>query len=128
MISTEIISEFLPSNGFGVGVGGEIGLPSGLGCSPQQTGTIQNRLCVVALSGVQLTLHGTQPILGVHGVSRVSKHKGMTSHEFRTLISRHQRHLHLQLRLRLLLNWQHSYQGLPNCLNYLSLHEEHLLY
>jgi hypothetical protein len=57
----EIIPEFLPSNGFGVDVGGEVGLPPRLSCSPQQTGTIQNLLSVITLSGVQLSLHGTQP-------------------------------------------------------------------
>jgi hypothetical protein len=51
-------------------VGGEIGLALGLSCSPQQTGAIQNLFSAIALSGVQLMLHGTQPILGVHGVSR----------------------------------------------------------
>jgi hypothetical protein len=121
----EVISEFFPSDGFGVGVGGEVGLLAGLSCSPQQTWTIQNLLSFVALSGVQLTLHGTQPILGVHGVSRMNEHMGMTSLELCTLIFRHLRHLHLWLRLRLLLNLLHSCQGLPNCL---SQHEEHLLY
>jgi hypothetical protein len=127
MTSMKVISEFFPSNGFGVGVGGEIGLPPRLSCSPQQTETIHNFFPVIALSGVQLTLHGTQPFFGIDGVSRVSKHKGMTSHELRTLISRHLRHLHLRQRLRLLLNLLHSCQGLPNCLNCLGLHEEHLL-
>jgi hypothetical protein len=114
MTSMEVISEFFPSNGLGVSVGGEIGLPPGLSCSPQQTWTIQKvLLSIVALSDVQLSLHGTQPVFGVHGVSRVSKHRGMTPHELHTLISGHLRHLHLHLRLRLLLNL---------------LHEEHLLY
>jgi hypothetical protein len=95
----EIISEFLPSNGFGVDVGDEIGLPPGLGCSPQQMGTIQKLFSVIALSGVQCMLYGTQPILDIHGVGRVSEHRGMTSHELRTFVPRHLRHLHLQLSL-----------------------------
>jgi hypothetical protein len=74
MILTEIISEILPSDGVGVGVGGEVGLPPGLSCSPQQIGTIQYFLPVLILSGVQLPLHGTQPIFSIHGVSRVSEH------------------------------------------------------
>jgi hypothetical protein len=57
MVLAEIVSEFLPGNSVGVGMGGEIGLPPRLGCSSQQTGTIQNFLPVVALSGVQLSLH-----------------------------------------------------------------------
>jgi hypothetical protein len=80
MILTKIISEFLPSDSVGVGVGGEVGLPPKLGYSSQQTGTIQNFLPVVTLSGVQLPLYGTQPIFNIHGVSRVSEHWGMTSH------------------------------------------------
>jgi hypothetical protein len=126
MILTEIISEFLSSDSVGVGVGGEVGLPPRLGCSSQQMGTIQNFLPVVALSGVQLPLHGTQPIFSIHGVSRVSEHWGMTSHEFSTLVSRHLRHLRLRWGLMLLL--LHSGQSLTNGLDYLSLHQEHLLY
>jgi hypothetical protein len=63
----EIISEFLPSDGVGVGVGGEVGLPPRLRCSPQQTGTIHNLLSIITLSGVQLPLHGMQPIFSIHG-------------------------------------------------------------
>jgi hypothetical protein len=55
----EIISEFLLSDGVGVGMGGEVGLPPRLSCCPQQTGTIQNLLSVITLSGVQLSLHNT---------------------------------------------------------------------
>jgi hypothetical protein len=51
MVPTEILSEFLPSDGFGVSMGGEVGLPPGLGCSPQLAGTIQNLLPVVTLGG-----------------------------------------------------------------------------
>ena len=91
MILTKIISEFLPGDGVGIGVGGEVGLPPRLSCSPQQTGTIHNLLYVITLSDVQLPLHGVQPILSIHGVSRVSEHWGMTSHEFSTLVSRHLR-------------------------------------
>jgi hypothetical protein len=76
MTSTEVIFELFPSNGFGVGVGGELGLPPGLSCSPQQKGTIQNLFSIIALSGVQLLLHGTKLILDIHGVSRVSEHRG----------------------------------------------------
>jgi hypothetical protein len=110
MVLTEIIFEFLPSDGVGVSVGGEVGLPLRLSCSPQQTGTIQNFLSIVILSDVQLLLHGTQPIFSIHGVSRVSEHWGMTSHEFSTLVSGHLRHLRLRLRLMLLL--LHSGQSL----------------
>jgi hypothetical protein len=73
----EVISELFQSNGLGVSMGGKVGLPPGLGYSPQQTGTIQDLLSVVALSGVQLTLHGMQPVFGIHGVSRVGKYRGM---------------------------------------------------
>jgi hypothetical protein len=112
-------------------MGGEVRLPPGLCCSPQQTGTIENILSAIALSGVQLMLHGKQSILGIHGVNRVSEHRGMTSHEFHTLISRHMRHLHLQLRLRwglLLLHLLHGCQSLTNHLDCLSLHQKLLLY
>jgi hypothetical protein len=34
MTPTKVISEFLLSDGLGVGVGGEVGLPPGLSCSP----------------------------------------------------------------------------------------------
>jgi hypothetical protein len=112
-------------------MGGEVGLPPRLSCSPQQTGTIQNLLSVITLSGVQLPLHGTQPIFSIHGVSKVSKHWGMTSHEFSMLISRHLRHLHLHLRLRwglLLLHLLHGGQSLTIRLDCLSLHQKHLVY
>jgi hypothetical protein len=119
----EIISEFLPSDGVGVGVGGEVGLPPRLSCFLQQTGTIQNFLPVITLSGVHLPLHGTQPIFSIHGVSRVSKHWGMPSHEFSTLVSGHLRHLHLHMRLRWgLLLLLHSGQSLTNSLDCLSQH------
>jgi hypothetical protein len=93
MVLTEVISEFFLGDSVGVGMGGEIGLPPRLGCSSQQTGTIQNFLPVVALSGVQLPLHSAQPIFNIHGVRRVSEHRGMTSHEFNTLVPGHLRHL-----------------------------------
>jgi hypothetical protein len=109
----------------GVGVGGEVGLPPRLSCSPQQTGTIHNFLSVITLSGVQLLLHGTQLIFSIHGINRVSERWGMTSYEFSTLVSRHLRHLRLRWRLLLLL---HSGQSLTNSLDCLSLHQEHLLY
>jgi hypothetical protein len=112
-------------------MGGEVRLPPGLCCSPQQTGTIENILSAIALSGVQLMLHGKQSILGIHGVNKVSEHRGMTSHEFHTLISRHMRHLHLQLRLRwglLLLHLLHGCQSLTNHLDCLSLRQKLLLY
>jgi hypothetical protein len=124
MVLAEIVSEFLPSNSVGVGMGGEIGRPPRLGCSSQQTGTIQNLLPIIALSGVQLPLHSVQPIFSIHGVRRVSEHWGMTSHEFSMLVSRHLRHLMLRWWLLLLLN---GGQSLTNGLNCLSLHQEHLL-
>jgi hypothetical protein len=91
MVLTEIISEFLSGDGVRVGMGGEVGLPPRLSCSSQQTGIIQHFLSVVTLSGVQLPLHSTHPIFSIHGVSRVSEHWGMTSHEFCTLVSRYLR-------------------------------------
>jgi hypothetical protein len=67
MVLEEIISEFLSGNSVGVDMGGEIGLPPRLGCSSQQTGTIQNFLLIITLSGVQISLHSTQPIFSIHG-------------------------------------------------------------
>jgi hypothetical protein len=117
MVLAENVSEFLPGDGVGVGVGGEVGLPPRLSCSSQQTGTIQNFLPIVALSGVQLPLHGTQPILSIHGVRRVSEEWGMTSHEFITLVSGH-----LRLRWGLMLLLLNGGQSLTDGLNCLSLH------
>jgi hypothetical protein len=131
MITTGIVSEFFLSDGIGVDMDGEVELTPRLSCSPQQMGTIQNLLSVVTLSGVQLPLHGTLPIFRIHGVSIVSEHWGMTSHEFCTLISGHLRHLHLHLGLRwglLLLHLLHGGQSLTNRLDCLSLHQKHLLY
>jgi hypothetical protein len=59
MVATEVIPELLPSDGFRVGMGGEVGVPPRLCCSPQLSGTIQHLLTIVALSSVQLTLHST---------------------------------------------------------------------
>jgi hypothetical protein len=50
---------------------------------------------------------------------------GMTSHEFSTLVSRHLRHLRLRWWLLLLL--LNGGQSLTDGLNWLSLHQEHLL-
>ena len=44
---------------------------------------------------VQLTLHGTQPIFGIHGINRVDKDWGMAPHEFCPLVSGHLWHLDL---------------------------------
>jgi hypothetical protein len=120
MVLTEIVSEFLPGNSVGVGMGGEIRLPPRLSCSSQQTGSIQNLLPVVALSGVQLLLHSAQPIFSIHGVRRMSKRWGMTSHEFCTLVPGHLRHLRLRWWLLLLL--LNGGQSLTDGLNCLSLH------
>jgi hypothetical protein len=106
-------------------MGGEIRLPPRLGCSSQQTGTIQNFLPVIALSGVQFSLHSTQPVFSIHGVRRMSEHWGMTSHEFSTLVPGHLRHMRLGWWLLLLL--LNGGQSLTNDLNCLSLHQEHLL-
>jgi hypothetical protein len=122
MVLVEIVSEFHPSDGVGVGVGGEIGLPPRLSCSSQQTGTIQNFLPVIALSGMELPLHGTQPIFSIHGVRRVSEHWGMTSHEFNMLVPGHLRHLRLRWGLMLLLLLLNGGQSLTDGLNCLSLH------
>jgi hypothetical protein len=73
MVATEVIPEFFPSDRFRVGMGGEVRLPPTLCCSPQLSGTIQHLLTIVALGSVQLTLHGTQPIFSVHGISGVGK-------------------------------------------------------
>jgi hypothetical protein len=122
MVLAEIASEFFPCDSVGVGMGGEIRLPPRLSCSSQQTGTIQNLLPVVALSGVQLPLHSVQLIFSIHGVRRMSERWGMTSHEFSTIVPGHLRHL--RLRWWLLLN---GGQSLTDGLNCLSLHQEHLL-
>jgi hypothetical protein len=73
MVATEVIPELLLSDGFRVCMGGEVGLPPRLCCSPQLSGTIQHLLTIVALGSVQLTLHSTQPIFSIHGISRVGK-------------------------------------------------------
>jgi hypothetical protein len=111
MVATEVIPELFPSDGFRVGMGGEVGLPPRLCCSPQLSGTIQHFLTIVALGSVQLTLHGTQLIFRVHGISRVSKDWGMAPHELCPLVSGHLWHLDLHCRLRwwwLLLRLLHS--------------------
>jgi hypothetical protein len=59
MVAMEVVPELLPSDGFRVGMGGEVRLPPRLCCSPQLSGTIQHLLSIVALGSVQLTLHGT---------------------------------------------------------------------
>jgi hypothetical protein len=125
MVLMEDNSEFFPGNGVRVGVGGKVKLPPRLGCSSQQTGTIQNFLLVITLSGVQLPLHNTQPIFSIHGVRRMSKRWGMTSHEFSTLVPGHLGHLRLRWWLLLLL--LNGGQSLTDGLNCLSLHQEHLL-
>jgi hypothetical protein len=117
MVLTETISEFFLGDGVGVGMGGEIGLPPRLSCSSQQTGTIQNFLLVITLSGVQLPLHCAQPVFSIHVVRRVSKHWGMTSHEFGMLVPGHLRHLRLRWWLLLLLNGGHSLTDGLNCLS-----------
>jgi hypothetical protein len=112
MVATEVIPKLLPSDGFRVGMGGEVGLPPRLCCSPQLSGTIQHLLAIVALGIVQLTLHGTQPIFSIHGISRVGKDRGMAPHEFCSLVSGHLWHLDLHWRLRwwwLPLRLLHSY-------------------
>jgi hypothetical protein len=98
MVATEAIPELLPSDGFRVGMGGELGLPPRLCCSPQLSGTIQHLLTIVALGSVQLTLHGTQPIFHVHGISRMGKDRGMAPHEFGPLVPGHLWHLDLHYR------------------------------
>jgi hypothetical protein len=130
MVATEIVPKFFPCDSFRVGMGGEVRLPPTLGSSPQLLGTVQHLLTIVALGSVQITFHGTQPIFGVHGISRMGKDWGMAPHEFYPLVSGHLRHLDLHLRLRrwwLLLHLLHSCYGLTNCLDCLSLHQEHLL-
>jgi hypothetical protein len=110
MVATKVVPELLPSNGFRVGMSGEVRLPPRLGCSPQMSGTIRHLLTVVALGSVQLTLHSTQPIFHVHGISRVGKNRGMAPHEFCPLVFGHLWDLDLHWRLRwwwLLLNLLH---------------------
>jgi hypothetical protein len=111
MVATEVIPELFPSDGFGVGMGGEVRLPPRLCCSPQLSGTIQHLLSIVALGSVQLTLHGTQPIFRVHGISRLGKDWAMAPHELYLVVSGHLWHMDLHWRLRpwwLLLHLLHS--------------------
>jgi hypothetical protein len=95
MVLTKATSKLFLGDGVRVGMGGEIRLPLGLSCSSQQTGTIQNFLPVVTLSGMQLPLHCVQPVFSIHGVRRMSNGWGMTSHELSTLVPGHLRHLRL---------------------------------
>jgi hypothetical protein len=88
-------------------------------------GTIHDFLPVITLSGMKLSLHSAQPVFSIHGVRRVSKRWGMTSHEFSTLVPRHLRHLRLRWGLLLLL--LNGGQSLTDGLNCLSLHQKHLL-
>jgi hypothetical protein len=74
MVLTKAISEFFLGDGVRVGMGGEIGVPPRLSCSSQQTGTKQNFLLVITLSGMQLSLHSMQLVFIIHGVKRVRKH------------------------------------------------------
>jgi hypothetical protein len=111
VVATEVIPELLPSNGFTVGMAGEVGLPPRLCYSPQLSGTIQHLLAIVALGSVQLTLHGTQPIFCVHGINRVGKDRGMAPHEFGPLVPGHLRHLDLHWRLR----WRWLLLSLLHC-------------
>jgi hypothetical protein len=120
MVLTKATSEFFPGDGVGVGMGGKIRLPPRLSYSSQHTGTIQNFLPVIALSGMQFSLHSAQLVFSIHGVRRMSKRWGMTSHEFSTLVSGH-----LGLRWCLLL--LNGSQSLTDGLDCLSLHQEHLL-
>jgi hypothetical protein len=103
MVLTEAISEFFPGDGVGVGMGGEIRLPPRLSFSSQQTGTIQNFLPIVTLSGVQFPLYGAVNLQHPCG-EKSERTLGMTSHEFSTLVPRHLRHLRLRWGLLLLLN------------------------
>jgi hypothetical protein len=73
MVATEVVPEFFPKDGFRVGMSGEVRLPPRLCCSPQLSRTVQHLLMIVALSRVQLTLHGTHPIFSVQGISRMGK-------------------------------------------------------
>jgi hypothetical protein len=100
MVATEVIPELPLSDGFRVGMGGEVRLPPRLGCSPQLSGTVQHLLTIIALGSVQLTLQSMQPIFGVHGISRVGKNRGMTPHELCPFVSGHLWHLDLHWRLR----------------------------
>jgi hypothetical protein len=95
MVATEVVPKLLPSNGFRVDMGGEVRLPPRQGCSPQLLGTIQHLLTIIALSSMQLMLHGTQSIFRVHGISRVDKNRGMAPHELCPLVSGHFWHLDL---------------------------------
>jgi hypothetical protein len=87
---------------------------------PSTVGTIQHLLTIVALGSVHLTLHGTQPIFGVHGINRVGKDWGMAPHELCPLVFEHLWHLDLHWRLRrwwLLLHLLHGcYDQLPGLL------------
>jgi hypothetical protein len=95
MVAMEVVPEFFPSDGFRVGMGGEVRLPPRLGCSPQLSGTVQHLLTIIALGSVQLSLHSTQLIFGVHGINRVGKDWGMAPHESCPLVSGHLWHLDL---------------------------------
>jgi hypothetical protein len=73
---------------------------------------------------MQFPFHSAQPVFSIHGVRRMSKRWGMTSHEFSTLVSGHMRHLRLRWWLLLLL--LNGGQSLTDGLDCLSLHQEHL--
>jgi hypothetical protein len=95
MVAAEAIPKLLSSDSFRVGMCGEVRLPPRMCCSSQLSGTIQHLLTIIALGSVQLTLHSTQPIFSVHGISIVGKDWGMAPHELCPLVPRHLWHLDL---------------------------------
>jgi hypothetical protein len=97
MVLTEIVSKFLPGDGVGVGMGGEVGLPPRLSCYTELSPCRRTERCATPTPWYATNLQ--------HPWGQKSEQTlGMTSHEFSTLVSGRLRHLRLRWGLMLLLN------------------------
>ena len=55
-----------------------VGLPPVQSCPSQLSYCVQNSLPIIALGNVQLTLHCTEPVVGLKRVGRVREHRRVT--------------------------------------------------
>ena len=81
VLVAECLSELLPSDVSGVGVGDAVAVPLGLGGSLQLVHGNGDTLLVIAVGEVELGLHAPEPVVGVHQVLRVAERRRLQTDE-----------------------------------------------
>jgi hypothetical protein len=85
-MSTKVLLKFLPSYSVCVCVCRSEGIPLVGRDAFESSRSIQDLLSVVALRNVQLLSYDLEPVIGIQGINRMRKCRGMMTHKIFVLV------------------------------------------